>query len=357
MRWMLGLAALAAAGGASLMGGGSARAACQLQQVGELPVVQAEGHMMLVSSINGQPVMLIADTGASLSTMFGGAPQRLGLTVHDFDRMSVRMSGIGGTTVPKVATIKELRFGKFVMQNTQMLTGGRQLGSDAVVGVMGQELFSRYDVEVDLAHGVIRLLNAKDCSDSQMPYWGSAYSQAPLEPTSATVQRFTTAMMLNGRRIEADIDTGSPITTITSAAARAAGARPDPDAPVIEMGGLGSHRVQSSVYIFDTVGVGDEVVKNTRLSVADLFHYNTQQQTGTRLGTDTSDEARALIGLDFFRSHRVMISPSHHMIYFSYLGGTPFIVPRRRPVQATAPSPSASPAAAQTPQAAASPQH
>ncbi|WP_158913791.1 pepsin/retropepsin-like aspartic protease family protein [Caulobacter sp. S45] len=342
------MAALAAAGGASLAGSGSAQAACQLQQVGELPVVFAEGHLLLPTSIDGQPAMMVAETGGT-SALYGDSPQKLGITTHRFNgTRSLTVGGIGGLADAQLATIKELRFGKFTIHNTELLVAGKNPHSATVMGNIGEDVFYNYDMEIDVAHGVIRLLKATGCSDAEMPYWGAAYSQAPLEPIRDINPRLITTLTLNGHEVRAQLDTGAPGTWITPAAASAAGAREDAAAPARALRGIGAHSVDSSVYVFDTVGIGDETIKNTRMRVADLFRYNTIEKAGTHLGRDTSDRPRALIGLDFFRSHRVMISPSHNKIYFSYIGGPVFLPPPRavaqaQPVGSPAPAPATQP--------------
>ncbi|MGC1301523.1 MAG: retropepsin-like aspartic protease [Caulobacteraceae bacterium] len=345
MRSMAGFAAFVAVGaalvGAALVGGGPARAACQLQQVGELPVVVTRGRILLPTSINGRPVMMIADTGAFTSLLSQDVPLELGLSAHDF-ATTVRVDGVGGRVNARVVTIKELRFGKFVVHDAKLMVAGRRLGPDAVVGLMGTDLFSQYDTEIDLPHGVVRLLKDSGCNDAQMPYWAKTYSEAPLEASPGLGSGFFTRLMLNGHAIEAQLDTGASITTVTPGAANAAGARPEAGAPVLQMRGVGPKAIDSEVYVFDTVGLGDETVKNVRLLTADMFRYNVEQETGTRLGRETVGDIRALIGLDFFRSHHVLISPSHHLIYFSYESGEPFVAPTRRPPAPADATPSSS---------------
>ncbi len=51
-----------------------------------------------------------------------------------------------------------------------------------------------------------------------------------------------------------------------------------------------------------------------------------------------------LLGADFFRSHRVLISTSHNRVYFTYNGGPVFDVGAAKPVQTAAATPNPGPA-------------
>jgi len=95
-------------------------------------------------------------------------------------------------------------------------------------------------------------------------------------------------------------------------AAARAGVKPG-DAGVFDAGygggvSLGSY-IRAWLAPFASFKIGDEEIKNFRLMIGDM-----------RLGEGPD----MLIGDDFFRSHRILVSNSQHKIYFTYSGGPVF---------------------------------
>ena len=297
---------------------------CKIEQIAELPVKVVDQRVLVSAKINGRPVKLFVDTGAPFTVLFPQGAASLHLPVHE---ANLRLSGVGGRSYTGEVTLDRLSFGNFSLSKSSVYVAGAQDGPDAPVGLVGRDMFGDDDVEIDLAHNVIRRLRPKGCLAEQMVYWApSSYSEAPLDPRNLFLQPYVTRMLLNGHPLPVTVDSGAPRTIATAAAARAVGVTPDSVGSILaeHVGGLGTRRIPSFTGQFATVGIGDEVVKNTRLFVADLFRYNKVEAIGTRLGAEDTDEVFGLLGLDFLQSHRVLISSTQHRLMFSYVGGPVF---------------------------------
>jgi predicted aspartyl protease len=148
---------------------------------------------------------------------------------------------------------------------------------------------------------------------------------------------------VNGLRVSATLDTGSPITVISTAAARRAGVKPgDPGVQTsTPMRGVAGNPMESWVGRFDTLSIGDETARNARLRIADLFGADRDSSVGTHIARPGDYLPEMLLGADFFQAHRVVILPAEHSALFTYAGGTVFQIVR--PNEAVAPTP-ASPA-------------
>jgi predicted aspartyl protease len=302
---------------------GAARAECKIDEVGEIPIKVASPRILVDATLDGKPVEMIVDTGSATTLISRKAAERLGLKTH-IPNSGLRISGIGGEAVTLVASVGQLSFGRFSLKNDSVIVAG-DLDRD---GLVGRDMFQNYDVEIDLAHSAIRLLHPVGCSDAEMVYWGgTSYSEAPLDVRGSFLEDYKTEILLNGRSFPAVLDTGTPRTTVTVGAAELAGVTLATPGSIAarDTGGLGPRRIPSFSGLFKSVGIGDEAVNNTRIFVADLWKYNKVEQLGTRLGAINDDPTYGLIGNDFFRSHRVLISPSHHKVFFSYLGGPIFL--------------------------------
>ena len=325
----------------------AASAGCRIEQVGQLPVRESGRRILVTATVNGRPFDMVVDTGAPFTVLSRRLADTLGLHLHDTRSINgVTIGGIGGEAHTMTTTVDDLQFGQFKLRHSGVFVAG-DIGE---AGVVGRDMFGDYDVEVDLAHGAIRLMHPVGCSDAQMPYWGgTSYSEAPLEPRNADLGDYRTQILLNGRAFPAVLDTGSPRTIVTTGAAQLAGITLTSPGSVAakQIGGVGTHRLASFSGLFTSVGIGEETVKNTRIFVADLYRYNKQEELGTRLGSVDDDPTYGLVGFDFFRSHRVLISNSHHKVFFTYQGGPVFYAWSKADddgeAQASAP-PSASPA-------------
>jgi hypothetical protein len=76
--------------------------------------------------------------------------------------------------------------------------------------------------------------------------------------------------------------------------------------------------------LFGAVSLGDETIHNARIRLADESLYARMTALGSRQGPASSGGTGMIVGLDFFRAHRVLISPGHGMMYFTYEGGGVF---------------------------------
>ena len=74
--------------------------------------------------------------------------------------------------------------------------------------------------------------------------------------------------------------------------------------------------------------------------MSDLFGKTTYYELGSRLPR-MAEDTQMLLGLDFIRSHHVLLSQSHKKLYFSYNGGPVFMADSNpaQPAPSKPPSP------------------
>jgi tetratricopeptide (TPR) repeat protein len=195
-------------------------------------------------------------------------------------------------------------------------------------GVIGQNLLSRFDVEYDLAKGVIRLFKPEGCDRTKLAYWTGDQSFSLMDIN--TVERYNPHTIgvayVNGKEIRAMFDTGAATSVLSLTAAEGMGI--DVHAPgVKEAGysyGIGRGTAKSYIVPVASFKIGDdEEIKNTHLRIANI-----------RLS-----DADMLVGADFFLSHRIFVSNSQHKLYLTYNGGPVFNLANAAP----APAPSTTP--------------
>jgi tetratricopeptide (TPR) repeat protein/predicted aspartyl protease len=290
-----------------------AGAVCNLGLIAELPLTRSGGDSEIQVKINGADAKMIIDTGAFFSVVTPAAAARLKMppTTQEYD---MRMVGVGGTTSRvSVRLARDLNIAGAQMHNVDFELGETELGD--ADGLLGQNLLAFPEVEYDLGHDVMRFFKPNGCVTEPLAYWATSqpYSAVDIETHSRTqLAHISGYALINGVRMRVDFDTGSPTSIITLAAAAQAGVKPfDPGVfPAGKTSGIAKNsEIQVWNAPFASFKLGDEEIKNVRLFIGPL---------------GLGDSADMLLGGDFFRTHRVLVSYTQNKLYFTYGGGQVF---------------------------------
>lgn len=297
---------------------------CQMQVIGELPIQFDHGRLLVEAQIDGHRAKMIVDTGATKTLIFRASAEAMGLPIHTIT--GVKFYGVGGEAGAAEVHIADFRVGNLVAHDDDLLVSGKQpLGPEQ--GLLGADFLLQDDVEFDVPERKIRWFKGKGCAGEQVVYWwGKSFSAARIVGLGPFATVEVTAQV-NGVPVLAKMDTGASVTVLRPAAAARAGVTPASKgvAKVGETGGLGAHPVETYVGVFKTFSFGgDETIKNAQLRIADLFAADKEVRLGSHIPTAALDAPDMLLGADFFRSHRVYVSPSQRMVYVSYVGGPVF---------------------------------
>ena len=325
VRIVVGCVLLAAA----LAAAPAVNAACRIEVFADLPLQPDPDRAIIKGEVNGRSAVFIADTGAWASTMSYSDARRLGVKVDgsafSYTGYQVQSAGIGGRQENGAASFN-MKLGSIDLPHELMTAiPMRPLDHDAVA-LVGMDLLAQHDMELDLPDNEIRLVRVNGCAPTQLAYWNKPYSQVKLEADGSGRPSILVNVLLNGHVVPAQIDSGAPQSIVTPEAARAAGVDLHTATVAGEIGGIGSARVDAQVARFDTFTIGDETIRNAKLVVASMWKFNKVDETGTRLGSHTQglNQARMLLGADFLRAHRVLVTNAMGMMVFSYMGGPIF---------------------------------
>jgi tetratricopeptide (TPR) repeat protein/predicted aspartyl protease len=278
----------------------------------ELPVTMSGMRPLISAKINGENVQFVLDSGAFYSTISTATAAQFKLKSRPLP-FDMEVKGVGGGFQPQVTTVKEFSIAGVPLHNVEFLVGGSEVGSDGV-GLLGQNFLERWDVEYDLAHGVVRLLKVEDCTHTLLAYWltpGQSYSMLDISWTTPAEPHTTGSVFINDKKLRVAFDTGAATSMLSLKAAERAGVRLDSPG-VVESGywgGIGRGSIKTYIASFASFKIGDgEEIKNARLRIADI-------------NVSSFD---MLIGADFFLSHRIYVANSQHKLYFTYNGGAVF---------------------------------
>jgi tetratricopeptide (TPR) repeat protein/predicted aspartyl protease len=285
---------------------------CEARPVAELPITIKNHRATIVAKINGREARFLIDSGAFYSTMTAATAAEFGLTTFPAP-WGFRITGIGGSQSADITRVKEFTLIDVPFKNLEFLVGGSEVGSEAV-GLLGQNFLELFDVEYDLAQGVIRLFRTKNCGHSRLAYWLTAdqqYSVMDIEPLTREHPFTMGVAYLNGQKIKLAFDSGASNSVLSAQAAERAGVKLNSEGvqPAGYLRGIGRGMVKNYIARFSSFKVGDgEEIKNAKLRIV---------ATDLRF-TDM------LLGADFFLSHRIFVGNKEHRLFLSYSGGPVF---------------------------------
>jgi hypothetical protein len=304
-------------------------APCQIKQLAEFQVETANNLPIVEATADGQPVKLLIDTGSSVSAITSALAKQLGLKTET--QSTLHLYGVGGEKRVYAARIKKLQFGNYILTEftVPVISPQKSRASGAREGLFlfGSDYLSRYTVEFDLANHVMRLLMPENCKPEQLVYWSKTFSMSDMETGRANVTQIKTQVLLNGKSIDAEFDSGAQVSWTTNYGARLAGvANSAADHPVDDrLRGSNGAPIPRYLGNFETISIGDdETVRNVKLWVADLFTADTTVQTGSHISKQVEGLPNLLIGCDFFLAHRMVVSFKDRKILFTYNGGPIF---------------------------------
>jgi predicted aspartyl protease len=288
-------------------------ASCTVQRAGELQVTMRGTRPLVHAGINGKDALFLADTGASYSTLNSAVARDLKLDLEPAPAWFAE-SGVGGEAHTMITRVKIFSIFGVNIPHIDFVVVDRATEA-GLTGILGQNVFRLGDMEFDLAHSVISLLQTHDCSRNDvLAYWAAAeskpFSVIDIDAQTRESPHILGDAYINGVRVRVLFDTGASRSFVTLKAAERVGVTPGSAGAtaagrVVGIGGAGGDEWLAP---FASFKIGDEEIRNTRLRIGDIRLTN----------------AEMILGADFFLSHHVLVATSQKKLYFTYNGGKVF---------------------------------
>ena len=113
----------------------------------------ADGHFRVAGSINGEPVMFMVDTGASVVSVSEALAQRAGLAGGE----TTQFHTANGQRQGRIVRAKLIRLpGGVQVENLRVGTGLALGGGADDQGLLGQNFLQHFDVQMDRERMVLR---------------------------------------------------------------------------------------------------------------------------------------------------------------------------------------------------------
>ena len=314
------------------MADASAQSRCRFLKVVEWPVRIAANHLVVDGAINGQAVGIMLDTGATFSSIERQTAEFLKLPLHDAPGR--RIVGIGGETQAAFAVVDEFKLGEVTTQSLQLLVTGDGTRRAPWDVLLGEDFLQRFDVEFDLAHSLVRLFRPRDCDGVSLAYWTKEnVAEVEIDALQESQPRIEFTVRINERKIEAMLDSGAPVSIVPLQDVAALGITPESPGtmPAGMLGGMGTRQVPMWTAQFASFAIGNESIPDIRIAFGDVWKDTALKSVGSNVGKRMTVQEPMIVGADFLRAHRLLVSHSQRRLYFSYVGGPVFAVPAPRP--------------------------
>jgi len=274
---------------------------CQLKMAARLPLIEGAGHYMVAVSINGKEYLMEVDTGSTMTSVTPAAADMLGLGVDTGPAQ--RIASAGETWSEHARIVPSFKLGPSEWLNLRVLTADMLHGKVApmqpqLIGLIGTDVLSRYDVEFDFPAKQMTLYTAHGCSGWFVPWQGRYYQYSPESPKP---HRFLLPVKLNGHPMRAVLDTGAAQSLVTKRAASVAGLDEQTLNKLHSAPGTGFGKTAFTTYprvLFDSLTVGP------------MVYYHAPLDVGGQLATGDM-----LLGMDFMHSRRVWVSYSSERVF------------------------------------------
>ncbi len=280
---------------------------CKVATAAAMSVVGHSLHPVVLGRLRGQQVALLLDTGAAGSVVTPNAVESFGLPV---DRDNVlQLTGIGGSTLTTTATLHGLELGHGHVHDFDLPIGGGSLPDKVqgvpVLGLFGADFLSNYDVDFDLPHHRFGMYDLSGCGDSIQPV-SPPYFTVPFQLDGDAIK---VEIRINGKPVEAELDSGAGLTYITRLDAQRAGVTAEMMAadPTETLHGVDESAVAGRRHRFASLEFGAERLKNFPLTVA------------------PSAVGVSLLGDEFFHLNRIWISYPRRMLFIQPAFDNPLV--------------------------------
>lgn len=159
--------------------------------------------------IAGVPKLMLLDLGAEISTLSAQVAEELKLPVR---KSGVELYDLTGASTDRTTTT-ELKLGRFRGRRGFMITSLGAGDDPAVVGLLGSDILSPYDLSIDFGTNKLELLDKNHC-EGKVVYWPSD-AVAIIPFTSWHTGKIVFDITLDGKSMKAILDTGAWQSTLS----------------------------------------------------------------------------------------------------------------------------------------------
>ncbi len=299
-----------------------------------------DGRAMLVPiTIEGTQRQLLLDTGGYMAQLTSRVVDELKLEPR---KGYVKLYDVSGNMSDRYVIAKQVDIGGMRASNLPFMiippTSNLGEGEEPYDGIFSIDFLYKYDVELDYGTNTLNYFLPDHC-DGRVIYW--PHDVVGMVPVRIWDNKIRVTVELDGKKIDAIIDTGATRTTMSMETAKYRLGL-TPESPGVEKGGIvnGDETLISYRYKFSRLSFGDIAVANLNVALLpDKVKSKERPEMQTEWRAKRVDEdfklTPMMIGMDVLR---------HLHIYMAFKEGRFYVTP----ADAAQKAPSAPPATAKT---------
>jgi predicted aspartyl protease len=279
---------------------------CRLMPVAQLPMSLKDGHVVIPASANGKDLMLGVDTGGYGTSLTKEGIGRLGLPYAA--RLGAIIPAGGGAWVSEGDVhLDELRIGDLALDRIYL---PEMESLPTVDGLIGPDILAKYDAEFDYAGKTFRLFKPHPCADHAVP-WTNAYTVMPFTLTENGHVRVR--VTLDGESADAILDTGAPISVLSTKDAQAMFGLSRNSAQVeaakpVSGPAWGGGPVHAYATTFKTLTIAGMTIQNPRMELIEGRNFLGKDFATLVLGNDVLSHFHLTIA---YRQQKLYLSGAH----------------------------------------------
>lgn len=293
-----------------------------LQMVNAVSIALKNSRILVPVTLNGIAETFMLDTGGSVSQVAPSVAHDLKLAVTPNAGKLIDLYGYASTEEASLT----LGLGRLQDKSATLHLATRDFPrDDPFTGILAGDYMGAYDIELDLAGGKLNYFS-KDHCDGKVIYWpATAIAAVPMQYRAGHIQVTAT---INGKEVEAIIDTGAPLNTLRAAEAKRL-FNVDENSPGNIAAGTVDGKKQF-IHVFNTLGLEGIAAANQRVMVIpDLVgshDVNNGYVTGSRVSrvddVDSSDPP-LIIGMNMISKLRFYIAFGERKLYVTAPAAAP----------------------------------
>lgn len=275
---------------------------CSTKLLGKVVVATLNRVPFVTLSANGHSVTLMVDTGAEKTVLTPEAAKQIGAQRPSIE-FQRGVHGIGGNLASHEVELRSFAAGEAAIPWRRVSVAAVRMAKVFPIpldGLLGADVLGDFDVDLDLPRHLIGLYQKQTCP-AAAPNWAGRYNTigTGLSPAG----RFFFPVQVDGHQLTATIDTGSQLTVLATAAARALGVTETmlSQDHSMTMQGVAGDPLPARIHRFAKLELGSIVLRNPEIVVADI----------------NLREADLVLGVDLLSSRRLWLSYGSRRIFIS----------------------------------------
>jgi len=284
---------------------GQAHAECVMNRVASVPITLWNERIFLPVTIEGAPRMMFLDTGAGMTSLSQDTATSLSL-LRDFDH-TTDVFGVGGQESHLyIAQTNKMTLGDLVFSGKSFPVSAfseRMADGSAIGGLIGADLVSKYDLDIDIPHRRLGFWKVSGCSEIKPDWPGEASgTDMAVQPS----RHVSLPVKLDGVRVDLLLDTGSPGLVVSTRAAARAGVSPEmlDESRPLQGHGINDRAFSAWLHVFPRLEVAGQVYGDARAVVVNSGRMK--------------DGGDGLLGIAFLKRGRVWVSYATGRFYVEH---------------------------------------